>query len=40
VKFVYVKKSRGLSAARKLEAKVKRMSRDEKEQLVKGTLKP
>ncbi len=34
VKFVYVKRSRGLSDVRRLEAKMKRMTKEEKEALV------
>ncbi len=36
VKFVYVKRSRGLSDARKLEARMKRMTKAQKEFLVRG----
>lgn len=40
VKFVYIKRSRGLSDARKLEARMKRLTKDQKEEIVRGTLKP
>lgn len=39
VKFVYVKKGRGLSDVRKLEAKVKKMSKAQKEALIGSTIK-
>ena len=40
VKFVYIKKSRGLSDVRRLEARMKKLTREQKEAVIRGTLKP